>query len=325
MPIDWKKLKLKLGPPYEQQVSGIIQTFNDASREGERATVEYMCGEIAKEIDRLEEFIQDNDTDTRIVLFQKQCRRLRKVLQSKNSSPTKIAQDDDNNVSQNIDQINNTSMRNTNLRQNNEKTTYSQEDSNMIYDNMQQSMGQTADELALVDAAREEYASQTLERERRIPIPTRNAKKKAKRTRKASIYGWETKVNKGIAFPHANASEYQLQEGDSFSFQLVLNRRDYHQLMNRRRIKKLDSEVKLKKLINESKRQDIETAASRFGGVVTAEEDMNDIPFAFRKSPRRNSLSTGPYVEPSYKARSMYREFAKDKWVGDKKKGFRTF
>ena len=73
-------------------------------------------------------------------------------------------------------------------------------------------------------------------------------------TRKASIYGWETKVNKGIAFPHANASEYQLQEGDSFSFQLVLNRRDYHQLMNRRRIKKLDSEVKLKKLINESKR-----------------------------------------------------------------------
>ena len=77
----------------------------------------------------------------------------------------------------------------------------------MIYDNMQQSMGQTADELALVDAAREEYASQTLERERRIPIPTRNAKKKAKRTRKASIYGWETKVNKGIAFPHANASE----------------------------------------------------------------------------------------------------------------------
>ena len=79
------------------------------------------------------------------------------------------------------------------------------------------------------------------------------------------------------------------------------------------------------KLINESKRQDIETAASRFGGVVTAEEDMNDIPFAFRKSPRRNSLSTGPYVEPSYKARSMYREFAKDKWVGDKKKGFRTF
>ena len=137
MPIDWKKLKLKLGPPYEQQVSGIIQTFNDASREGERATVEYMCGEIAKEIDRLEEFIQDNDTDTRIVLFQKQCRRLRKVLQSKNSSPTKIAQDDDNNVSQTIDQINNTSMRNTNLRQNNEKTTYSQEDSNMIYDNMQ--------------------------------------------------------------------------------------------------------------------------------------------------------------------------------------------
>ena len=67
------------------------------------------------------------------------------------------------------------------------------------------------------------------------------------------------------------------------------------------------------------------SGTSTFGGVVTAEEDMNDIPFAFRKSPRRNSLSTGPYVEPSYKARSMYREFAKDKWVGDKKKGFRTF
>ena len=53
----------------------------------------------------------------------------------------------------------------------------------------------------------------------------------------------ETKVNKGIAFPHANASEYHLREGDSFSFQIVINRRDYHQLMNRRRIKKLDAKV----------------------------------------------------------------------------------
>ena len=40
---------------------------------------------------------------------------------------------------------------------------------------------------------------------------------------------------------------------------------------------------------------------------------------------RRNSLSTGPYVEPSYKARQMYREFSKEKWVGDKDRGFRTF
>ena len=64
-------------------------------------------------------------------------------------------------------------------------------------------------------------------------------------TRK-SIYGWETKVNKGIAFPHANASEYHLNEGDKLEF-IVINRRDYHQLMNRRRIKKLDAQVKLKK------------------------------------------------------------------------------
>ena len=90
----------------------------------------------------------------------------------------------------------------------------------------------------------------------------------------------------------------------------MLNRRDY-QINEPKTDQKIDSEVKLKKLINESKRQEIETAASRFGGVVTAEEDMNDIPFAFRKV-LDVPLSTGPYVEPSYKARSMYREFAKE-------------
>ena len=93
----------------------------------------------------------------------------------------------------------------------------------------------------------------------------------------------------------------------------MINRRDYHQLMNRRRIKKLDAKVKLKKILTESARKENAAAASRFGGVLTPEEDADNLPFAFRKSPRRNSLSTGPYVEPSYKARQMYREFSKEK------------
>lgn len=322
MPIAWEKLKLKLGPPYEQKVTGVIQTFIDASSEGEVATVEYMRGEIAKEIDRLEEFILDNDNDTRVLLFQKQCRRLRKVLQNKKGSPSKSAKEGSS-MSQSVEIVNNTSPGLNNLSQNNEKTLYRQQNDNSEYHDLQQSMGQTSDELALVNAARKEYTSQSFVRERRIPIPAKNIKRK--NPRKASIYGWETKVNKGIAFPHANASEYHLQEGDSFSFQIVLNRRDYHQLMNRRRIKKLDVEVKLKRLINETKKQEVAASVSRFGGTIVAEDDPNDIPFAFRKSPRRNSLSTGPYVEPSYKARSMYREYAKEKWVGDKQKGFRTF
>ena len=48
MPINWKALKLKLGPTYEQQVTDVIQTFEEASNEGENATVEYMCREIEK-------------------------------------------------------------------------------------------------------------------------------------------------------------------------------------------------------------------------------------------------------------------------------------
>ena len=59
-------------------------------------------------------------------------------------------------------------------------------------------------------------------------------------------------------------------------------------------------------------------------GVLTPEEDADNLPFAFRRA-HGKSLSTGPYVEPSYKARQMYREFSKEKWVGDKDRGFRTF
>ena len=317
MPINWKALKLKLGPTYEQQVTDVIQTFEEASNEGETATVEYMCREIEKEIDRLETFIQDNDMDNRIVLFQKQCRRLRIVLQRKRRSPTKGAS-----------VVSPRSDTRSPLQQNNqEKMTYYEEDGGALYNNIFKSNIQSADELALLDAARFENTSEGVDMERGIPIPPRmtQPKKSNKTGTRKSIYGWETKVNKGIAFPHANASEYHLNEGDSFSFQIVINRRDYHQLMNRRRIKKLDAKVKLKKILTETTRKEKAAAASRFGGVLTPEEDADNIPFAFRKSPRRNSLSTGPYVEPSYKARQMYREFSKEKWVGDKDRGFRTF
>ena len=317
MPINWKALKLKLGPTYEQQVTDVIQTFEEASSEGEIATVEYMCKEIAKEIDRLETFIQDNDMDNRIVLFQKQCRRLRIVLQGKLRSPTKGT----SGGSPRSD------TRSPLQQDNQEKMTYYPGNDGAQYNNLLKSNLQSADELALLDAARVENTSGGVRMERGIPIPPRMAqsKKNKKPGTRQSIYGWETKVNKGIAFPHANASEYHLNEGDSFSFQIVINRRDYHQLMNRRRIKRLDAQVKLKKILNESKRQETAAAASRFGGVLTPDEDTDDLPFAFKRSPRRNSLSTGPYVEPSYKARQMYREFSKEKWVGDKHRGFRTF
>ena len=156
MPINWKALKLKLGPTYEQQVTDVIQTFEEASNEGENATVEYMCREIAKEIDRLETFIQDNDMDNRIVLFQKQCRRLRIVLQRKRRSPTKGAAGGSPR-----------SDTRSPLQQNNqEKMTYYEEDGGALYNNIFKSNIQSADELALLDAARFENTSEGVDMER---------------------------------------------------------------------------------------------------------------------------------------------------------------
>ena len=153
--------------------------------------------------------------------------------------------------------------------------------------------------------------------ERGIPIPPRMAQpKKITRQVPESQYTDGKRRLTKVLLPHANASEYHLNEGDSFSFQIVINRRDYHQLMNRRRIKKLDAQVKLKKILTETTRAEKAAAASRFGGVLTPDEDADNIPFAFRRSPREIHFQLGHMLSQATKLGKCTGNFQKKNGLG---------
>lgn len=292
MPLKFAPLRLDFASSYSSRTKEIVRTYHEARDAGVKQVVEIIYNAVSKHIPDLEDFISDNDLDDRAKVFEKSARQLRKLLQAPKVARKKRK------VEEELGDYEKMSV-------NDETIVQPHKDNSMASPEKRLPMGATDDELAIISAAREEYkASDVLGRS--IPLPGNRSKISTPGTgrRRRSLYAWELRVNSGInpSSPSKKKVDTYLDIGDTFNFQVVLNRKDYHQLMNRRRIRKIEEDRKHK----ERNR---------------AEQQRSN---PLRGQLRRNSLEVGPYVEPSYKQRTMYRSPTKQKWVTPEV-GFNTY
>lgn len=285
MPLKFVPLKLDFGPTYEARIREIANTYNDAQEGGVVQVVEVIYNAVQKHLDELEQFLADNDTDPRIVLFEKSARRLRKLLQDK-LVREKSAQRIRSGASPREKGSPSTSWERDDKNLNNEKGVVA---------------GLEGEDMALINAARDEYRSNPgIAMGRSIPLPStiKTNRRREIKMKQGSLYGWESRINSGKSPEqmHSNPPEKYLEMGDTFSFQVVLNREEYHQIMNRQRIRKIVENRKQKESMKNECMQ---------------ERQKNPL----RGAVSRASLDVGPYVEPSYKDKVMYRETRKGEWL----------
>ena len=86
MPIDWVPLDLAHGPTFAAQVEELYRAFAAAKQEKNKSVVRYLEDAISERMLDLEDFCLENDGDERIMLFQKQLNRFRKIVHSKNDA-----------------------------------------------------------------------------------------------------------------------------------------------------------------------------------------------------------------------------------------------
>jgi hypothetical protein len=289
MPLKFVPLRLDFGPTYEARIREIANTYHDALEGGVVQVVEVIYNAVQKHLLELENFIADNDTDPRIVLFQKSARRLRKLLQDK-LMHERSAQRIRSGASP--------------REKGSPSASWERDDNSLTYEQGEVGVGAglEGEDMALINAARDEYGSKPgiIMGGRSIPLPSTLKTQRIRETKmkQGSLYGWESHINSGKspAQMHRNPPEKYLELGDTFSFQVVVNREEYHQVMNRQRIQKIVENRKQKESMKNECMQ---------------ERQKNPL----RGSVGRPRLDVGPYVEPSYKDKVMYRETRKGEWL----------
>ena len=78
--MSWVPLDLRRGPTFAQECDEVIRTYGQAFLDGAQDVLDYLKTAIESRIATLEEFCRNNDTDPRHVVFDKQLRKLRRVL-----------------------------------------------------------------------------------------------------------------------------------------------------------------------------------------------------------------------------------------------------
>lgn len=94
MPIQWATLKITNGPSFSKQVDSIIMTYVQEHLSNNDRVVNYLFKVVRDQVDELEGFISTIDEDARCVIFQKQSRRLRKLLQVRPEEYVKLLRKD---------------------------------------------------------------------------------------------------------------------------------------------------------------------------------------------------------------------------------------
>ena len=137
------------------------------------------------------------------------------------------------------------------------------------------------------------------------------------RGRHASIYAWE--MDKGRSSAHKMGSSASgagvVPAEDSilseeFTFQVVLNREEYHHLMARKRVRQQAEDFKAKVKAEAAMKQAMNKSAARRGtpGKSGDSSSLNESAFIH---------SATPYIERSEISSYLYRGKSKEKWVGD--------
>ena len=319
MPIQWATLKITNGPSFSKQVDSIIMTYVQEHLSNNDRVVNYLFKAVRDQVDELEGFISTIDEDARCVIFQKQSRRLRKLLQVRPEEYVKLlrkdgtldavanAQADDNN-----DPMYNIRGSITNaelgLGSPGGMMSRSIEKGGQITSVDMMDSGDRQFDLPLPPGVDLEVMADERSQLKNVRGSTKITYSPTKMKRK--IYPWERGADTGedVVGP---ATEL-IPPGGSFALKFVLTKKEFQHYKARLQIQEISRKYK-----NKAKGQgkDDMLLAGQPGSTI-----HRDFVNGRKKSAIEtySALRTGPYIEPSYNAERIYRSYEKDKWVSEK-------
>jgi len=315
MPIQWATLKITNGPSFAHQVDEIIMTYVQEQLAGNERVVKYLFKAVRDQVDELEGFISTVDEDARCVIFQKQSRRLRKLLQVRPEEYVNMLKKDGT-----LDIVANAqaddssdpmydirgSIHEGDLGSPAARQAARQKGGEEVSLDMQGS-GDAQFDLPLPPGVDLEVMADDRTQFSNVRGSGSGKKGSAKKIMKRKIYPWERGVDMGedIVGP---ATEF-IPPGGTFSVQFVLTKEEHQHYKARQQILEIQRKYKAK---NGARNLSMGGQA----GSTIHKHFVNGKKKSAIES--FSALSTGPYVEPSYNAERIYRDSSKSKWVGEK-------
>jgi hypothetical protein len=312
MPIQWAPLKLTNGPSFARQVDEIIMTYVQEQITRNDRVVKYLYKAVRDQVDELEGFISTIDEDARCVIFQKQSRRLRKLLQVRPEEYVKLLRRDGT-----LDAVANAQADDTDpmydirgsIHEADLGSPRQEKGGQLVSLDMQD--GKQQIDLPLppgvdLEVMADERTQLNNVRGSKGRGNSGNSPTKLKR----KIYPWERGADTGedVVGP---ATEY-IPPGGTFAVQFVLTKQEFQHYKARLQIQEIS-----RKFREKNKGMDITATelAGQPGSTI-----HKDFVYGRKKSAIEtfSALRTGPYIEPSYNAERIYRNHDKDRWVSEK-------
>jgi hypothetical protein len=311
MPIPWVKLKVTNGPYFAKQVDYTITEYVRSQLENEPQRVKYIKQAVASQVDKLEGFISTIDEDTRCIIFQKQSRRLRKLLQVRPEEYVKLLRKDGTldivaNAEENTDPMFN--IRGSITEAELGSPAAKQKGGELVPLNADNGNTSHQFDLPLPPGVDQEITAD----ESKMFVNVRNSGKKKhsfSKKQKKKVYPWESGADTGenIVGP---ATEF-IPSGGAFAVQFVLSKEEFQHYKARRQILDIQRQFQEKKRAVGSKEKML---AGSPGSII-----HKDFVHGKKKSAIEtySALRTGPYIEPSYNSERIYRNYDKSSWVSD--------
>jgi hypothetical protein len=318
MPINWIPLKPTSGPSFSRQVDAVIQTYVESEVDGAARAVRYLRTAIQDKLDELEFFISTIEEDTRCVIFEKQSRRMRKLLQVRAEEYVNMLRGDGyldiraklTPQEENDDRFDiRGSIHEADLgfpiagRGQGEKGSPVG-----LGGDAGGAMGAPADsqfDLPLpagVDLEAKADERTVLGNRRDGGLTAAQGSPKSKR----NIYPWERGADTGEDI--VGPPNERILPGGSFAVQIVLTKKEHQHYAARRRIRLMQLAYAQKN--NGSGRQNLQYKNTIHKDFVAGKKKSAIDTYS--------ALRAGPYVEPSYNAANTHRHFDKDKHIGEK-------
>jgi len=310
MPIQWVTLKVTNGPSFCRQVDNVIMTYVQAQLQDQVRVVKYIISAVVSQVDELEGFISTIDEDARCVIFQKQSRRLRKLLQVRPEEYVKMlrkdgtldivadSQADDSDPKYNIrGSITEAELGSPAARQKGGEM--------LPYDPNNGASHQF--DLPLPPGVDNEITDD--DRLQFSNVRQSNTRKgTASMKMKRKVYPWESGVDTGedLVGPPTEL----VPQGGSFAVQFVLNKEEFQHYKARKQILDIQKKFRAKNKSVSSK----EKMMSGSPGSTIHQDFVGKKKSAIETF---SALRTGPYIEPSYNSERIYRNFDRSSWVSD--------
>ena len=296
-------------------MDAIIQTYVESEVDGAARAVRYLRTAIQDKLDELEYFISTIEEDTRCVIFEKQSRRMRKLLQVRAEEYVSMLRsdgyldirakltpqeenDDRFDIRGSIHEADLGSPVSANVGRGRAEKGSPTGLGNVAPSNSQFDLPLPAG----VDLEAKADERTVLGNRRDGGLTATQGSPKSKR----KIYPWERGADTGEDI--VGPPNERILPGGSFAVQIVMTKKEHQHYAARRRIRLMQLEYARKN--NGSGRQNLQYKNTIHKDFVSGKKKSAIDTFS--------ALRAGPYVEPSYNAANTHRHFDKDKHIGEK-------